>query len=222
MRILLPGFLRLFAKNLPGLIWLNIIFLVFCLGLATIGLAAVGMASVLKGYATSDKPETTLGGVWDGMTAKFTHGLFIGTGYIILLAAGTMLVRFYITAVIGGQAVLIISLIVSGLVLVFIIFVGFYLFLALAMNLPPIYALKSAAALAVGCPRQNFAVLGIFATILGISYFLPIFAVFFFIFIGFSFMGLLASYICYPNLKKYIAAHRLCRKARTGSENKNI
>ena len=219
MRILLSEFLHLFAKNLPKLIWLNMIFLVFCLGLATIGLAAVGMASVLKGYVTSDKPEATLGGVWDGMTAKFTHGLFIGTGYIILLAASAMLVWFYITSVAGGQIVLIIPLVVSGLVFVFIIFAGFYLFLALTMDIPLIYALKSTAALAIGCPGYNFAILGIFVAILGISYLLPILGILFFTFIGLSFMGLLASYICYPNLEKYITAHNLYQKAQIRSEN---
>jgi uncharacterized membrane protein YesL len=210
----------LILRETPRLILLNILFWGTGLFVVTLPPALTGLFGVLSDYTVNKRPETTLSGYWDYMTARPLRSLFIGTGYAAAVFAAFSLAGFYLGAASEGQALMYLPFALCALLCVFLLWCGFYLPLLLAAGLPVPVIIKGAFLLAACFPLLNAALLGFLGLMAMTAYFRPAVAMVFFAVAGFSFWGLLIAHLCLPNANELVIRPyelRMSRLRRTGT-----
>ena len=204
-------FMEVFVRHFWDLVFLNLLYIVFCIPIVTIGPATAGLIKVARNYS-QERSCFMFHDFWKAFKSNFKQALVIGLVDIILAIWAVYMVVFYYNFSLYydiGKVLLVVS--ISLMLVVFLMHFYIYL-LIVSTNLKMKQILKNAFLLtSVGLKAtliSFFTIVGVLAFMLlmimtasyaGITIDLVIIAG-----IVFSFLAFVICYNCYPIIRKYV------------------
>lgn len=204
-------FMEVFGRHFWDLVFLNLLYIVFCIPIVTIGPATAGLIKVARNYS-QERSCFMFHDFWKAFKSNFKQTLVIGLVDIILAIWAVYMIVFYYNFSLYydiGKVLLVVS--ISLMLIVFLMHFYIYL-LIVSTNLKMKQVLKNAFLLtSVGLKAtliSFFTIIGVLAFMLlmimtasyaGITIDLVIIAG-----IVFSFLAFVICYNCYPIIRKYV------------------
>lgn len=204
-------FMEVFGRHFWDLVFLNLLYIVFCIPIVTIGPATAGLIKVARNYS-QERSCFMFHDFWKAFKSNFKQSFVIGLVDIFLVYWTIVMISFYYSFSLQyeiGKVLLVVA--ISLMLIIFLMHFYIYL-LIVSTNLKMKQILKNAFLLtSVGLKAtliSFFTIVGVLAFMLlmiltasnaGIMIDLVVIAG-----IVFSFLAFVICYNCYPIIRKYV------------------
>ncbi len=196
-------FFQIYLRKFWKLMYLNILYFIFCLPLITIGPATAAFCKILKNYATQ-RNAFILADFWEAFKKNFKQGLIVGISDILIIYVMYVSTNYY--AAMMNQSML--YAVLLGLTLFFVftlILTHFYIYLMMVtVHLKIKDIIKNSFALSIIEFKTNMITfISVFAVCAFLYLLFPL-TVIIIPFFPLSFMGLIVCFNSYPKIRKHI------------------
>ncbi len=201
------GFMETLWREFFELIKLNLLFLITCIPVVTIPLALTAMSDITV-TMVCDKNHFLWPDYWKAFKRSVAQSLLGGLAYAVILVAFTASTVFYYRLMSATKLFVVLSGF-SACLLLFAFASAMYFFpMAARVDLPTKTLLKNAVILTFTNFRKTLPAMlwGVLFLILGIGL-LPVSAIFV-VFIMFSFMSLISTYLLWPSIAREVLGER--------------
>ncbi len=202
-------FFEIYFRKFWSLLWLNFIYLLFCIPIITIGPATAGVTKVLRNYS-QERHAFLWGDFWESFRKNFKQSFPVGIVDVILFSGIGLGLYVYpkLAQATGQQAIYLLMVLSLSLGIVCII-MNFYIFLMIvATDLSLKNIIKNSFYLTCIALKKNMLTFLIAMGITALFTALPMFVHILFLavlpFMPATLIGLMICFNCYPVVQKYV------------------
>ncbi len=195
-------FFEAFANKFWTLMYINFIYVLFCLPIVTFGPATAAMTTLMRNIYL-EKPQFVFHDFWQAFKKNFKQSFIIGIVDVLAIALAVYAFIFYTTNIDADNYWLYYALTMAAEVI--FLLMNFFIYpqiAALDLKMPAI--LKNSLIFAFVNLRGNLICLALFIGYATLILFFPFIMLMLAIILPFGFLGLVVIFACYPAIQKLI------------------
>lgn len=196
-------FWEIFANKFWTLLYINFIYLLFCLPVVTFGPATAAATTLLRNIYL-EKPQFVFHDFWQAFKKNFKQSLIIGIVDVIVIALTFYAFYFYSTNMDTQDNYWLYYALTMAAEVIFLL-MNFYIYPQIvALDLKMSSIIKNSLILAFVNLKGNLIALALFIIYYMLVLFFDVFVLIFAPILPFGWLGFVAVFCCYPAIQKFI------------------